>query len=303
MNFYHMLLMKGIYNMKSGFVAIIGRPNVGKSTIINAILDTKLSIVTSKSQTTRDTIKGIYNEKDYQIVFLDTPGIHKPIQELGKSMNKKAIDASNDVDGLIIVIDASETIGAGDSFIAENVRKDIPTFIVLNKIDLANINEVMKAKEGIEKLYPKAKIIETSAINDFNIDELLMSVKTCIKEGPQYYPLDMISDVDQIFRIKEIIRAQVLNCLREEVPHNIAIRLDDIKSKSESVLIIGSIIVARDSHKGIVIGEKGKMIKKIGSRARVELKELLHKRIYLELLVKVDKDWTNNPKALKKYGY
>ncbi len=289
--------------MKSGFVSIIGRPNVGKSTLINAILDTKLSIVTSKSQTTRDLIKGIYNDNDSQIVFIDTPGIHKPIKELGKLMNKKAFDSLKDIDAAIIVIDASKYIGNGDKYISENIKVKVPTFIILNKIDLVNINDVIKAKEEIAKLYPSTKVIEMSAIKGFNIDTLIKELKEVLVEGPQYYPLDMISDVDHIFKLKEIIREKVLLCLNEEVPHNIAIRLDDIKTQTTRALIHASIVVSKDSQKGIVIGKGGKMLKKIGTLARKDMEDLLKKSIRLEILVKVDEGWIDNSSALKKYGY
>lgn len=289
--------------MKSGFVSIIGRPNVGKSTILNALLERKISIVTEKAQTTRNAIKGIYDDGEYQIIFIDTPGIHKAHHSLGKIMNRDALDSAKDVDAIVLVVDASKKIDEGDMFIHESLSKNIPTYIAINKIDLVRITEAQQIKAKYQDLYPNAKIIEMSAIENFGVDTLLSDIKSVIKEGPRYFEEDAISDKDSSFFVSEVIREKLLKLLKEEVPHNLAVRVDEIKHKSESVLIRATIIVDRDSHKGIVIGKDGKRIKAIGTMARKELEEYFSKRIFLELFVSVKEDWLNNPRILKELGY
>lgn len=289
--------------MKSGFVSIVGRPNVGKSTILNALLERKISIVTEKAQTTRNAIKGIYDDGEHQIIFIDTPGIHKAHHSLGKIMNRDALDSAKDVDAIILVVDASKKIDEGDMFIHESLSKNIPTYIAINKIDLVRITEAQQIKAKYQELYPNAKIIEMSAIENFGVDTLLSDIKSVIKEGPRYFEEDAISDKDSSFFVSEVIREKLLKLLKEEVPHNLAVRIDEIKHKSESVLIRATIIVDRDSHKGIVIGKDGKRIKAIGTMARKELEEYFSKRIFLELFVSVKEDWLNNPRILKELGY
>ena len=289
--------------MKSGFVSIVGRPNVGKSTILNALLERKISIVTEKAQTTRNAIKGIYDDGEYQIIFIDTPGIHKAHHSLGKIMNKDALDSAKDVDAIVLVVDASKKIDEGDMFINKTLDKDVPMYIVINKIDLVRINQAQDIKTQYQALYPQAKIVEMSAIENFGIDTLLDKIKSVIKEGPRYFAEDTISDKDSSFFISEVIREKLLKLLKEEVPHNLAVRVDEIKHKKEAVAIRATIIVDRDSHKGIVIGKDGKRIKAIGIRARKELEEYFQKRIYLELFVSVKEDWLNNPRILKELGY
>ena len=290
--------------MKSGFVAILGRPNVGKSTIINSIVNHRVSIVTDKSQTTRNNIIGIYNAEDVQIVFLDTPGIHKPMQQLDQEMNNMAYSAAHDVDAAILVVDASKPFGTGDQFIIDHLDiKNAPLIIVFNKIDLARLNETEVLKKTYRDIFPKALFIDTVAKEKFNIDELIKEVVNLLPEGPAYYPTEIITDKDEIFQIKEIIREKILKQLRDEVPHSIAIYMDHIEWESKPVQIMASIIVDKESQKGIVIGAGGKRIKEIGSRARIDIERLLGKHVYLELQVKVDKDWRNEPKALKTYGY
>ena len=290
--------------MKSGFVAILGRPNVGKSTLLNAILNKKVSIVTDKSQTTRNNIKGIYNEEGVQIIFLDTPGIHKPHQKLGEEMNIMAYSAAHDVDVLILVVDASLPFGKGDEYILSHLDiQNTPLIIVLNKSDLARITEVKALKETYLSRFPKAKIVETVGIEKFNVDELLKEVISLLPEGPMYYPTDVITDKDEIFQIKEIIREKILKTLKDEVPHAVAIFMDNIEWEQDPIHIQASIIVEKDSQKGIVIGEKGKRIKYIGSKAREDIEKLLHTHVFLELFVKVQEDWRNEESSLKNYGY
>ncbi len=290
--------------MKSGFVAILGRPNVGKSTLINNIVNHNVSIVTDKSQTTRNNIIGIYNAEEVQIVFLDTPGIHKPKQQLGKEMNSMAYSAAHDVDIAVLVVDASKPFGAGDQFIIEHLDiHNTSLVIVFNKIDLARLNETEELKKTYRKIFPKAFFIDTVAKERFNVDELIKTIVNLLPEGPAYYPTEMVTDKDEIFQIKEIIREKILKSLREEVPHSIAIYMDHIDWESKPIEIIASIIVEKDSQKGIVIGAGGKRIKEIGSRARSDIERLLGKHVYLELKVKVDEDWRNETKSLVNYGY
>ena len=289
--------------MKSGFVSIVGRPNAGKSTIINALLERKLSIVTEKAQTTRNSIKGIYDDGEYQIIFIDTPGIHKANHSLGKFMNKEALDSTKDVDANILVVDASRKFDAGDQFINETLSKEIPLFIVINKIDLMRLPEVQEIKAKYKEMYPNAKILEASAIENFGIEELLKEVKIVIKEGPRYFAEDQLTDKDSSFMISEVIREKLLKLLKDEVPHDLAVRVDEIKSKKEAVFIRATIIVDKESHKGIVIGKGGKRIKAIGMKARKDLEEFYNKRIFLELFVSVKEDWLNNPRILKELGY
>jgi len=290
--------------MKSGFVAILGRPNVGKSTIINKIVNQQVSIVTDKSQTTRNNIIGIYNDENTQIVFVDTPGIHKPMQELGQEMNNMAYSVAHDVDVAILVVDASKLFGGGDQYIIDHLDiHNVPLIIAFNKIDLARLDKAQELKKTYLSFFPKATIIETVAKDGFNIDELIKTVTSLLPEGPAYYPTEMVTDKDEIFQIKEIIREKVLIQLREEVPHSIAIYLDNIEWESNPIKIFASIIVEKESQKGIVIGAGGRRIKEIGTYARHDIERLLKQHVYLEIQVKVNPDWRNDPVSLKTYGY
>ena len=290
--------------MKSGFVAILGRPNVGKSTILNGVINKKVSIVTDKSQTTRNQIKGIYNSKDLQIIFIDTPGIHKPHAKLGEEMNVMAYSAAHDVDVNILVVDASRPFGEGDEFLLEHLDiKNAPLIIVLNKIDEARITEVQALKDKYHELLPNAEIIETVAKEKFNLDLLIKTVEKYLEEGPEYYPVESYTDKDEVFQIKEIIREKVLKTLRDEVPHSIAIYVNNIDYESNPMHILATIIVEKDSQKGIVIGKNGQRIKHIGQKAREDIEKLLKKHIFLELFVKVKDDWRNNDDLLEQYGY
>lgn len=289
--------------MKSGFVSIIGRPNVGKSTLLNKILDKKVSIVSEKAQTTRNNIKGIYHRDDVQIVFVDTPGIHKPHVKLGEEMDKMAYASLEEIDALILVIDVSKKFGAGDTFLLEKVNVDVPLFIIINKIDLATIVEVNELKMIYTEKFPKAKIIECVALEGFNVDTLIEEIIKVLPEGPAYYEKETITDQDEIFQMKEIIREKALRILRDEVPHSIAVYMDHIDWDSSPIEIKASIIVEKESQKGIVIGKGGKKIKEIGSLARKDIESLLHKHVFLELFVKVREDWRNEETYLKEFGY
>ena len=290
--------------MKSGFVAILGRPNVGKSTIINNIVNHNVSIVTDKSQTTRNNIIGIYNAEGVQIVFLDTPGIQKPMQQLGKEMNNMAFSAAHDVDVALFVVDASKPFGTGDQFIIDHLDiHNVPLIIVFNKIDLARLDKTESLKKIYREIFPNATFIDAVAKEGFNIDEIIKAVTEKLPEGPAYYPTETVTDKDQIFQIKEIIREKILKQLSEEVPHSIAIYMEHIDWESKPIQILASIIVEKDSQKGIVIGAGGKRIKEIGSRARKDIERLLGKHVFLELKVKVNEDWRDDPSSLKTYGY
>lgn len=290
--------------MKSGFVAILGRPNVGKSTIINNIVNHNVSIVTDKSQTTRNNIIGIYNAEGVQIVFLDTPGIHKPMQQLGKEMNNMAFSAAHDVDVALFVVDASKPFGTGDQFIIDHLDiHNVPLIIVFNKIDLARLDKTESLKKIYREIFPNATFIDAVAKEGFNIDEIIKAVTEKLPEGPAYYPTETVTDKDEIFQIKEIIREKILKQLSEEVPHSIAIYMEHIDWDSKPIQILASIIVEKDSQKGIVIGAGGKRIKEIGSRARKDIERLLGKHVFLELKVKVNEDWRDDPSSLKTYGY
>ncbi len=293
--------------MKSGFVAILGRPNVGKSTLLNDFLNTKISIVTNKSQTTRNVVKGIYNDKDCQIVFVDTPGIHKPLAKLGKEMNQMAYESTSDVDAILLVVDVSKPFGIGDEFVISklNIDESLSDKLIIcyNKIDLAKLDEALKVKEEYKKYFPNAKTIDLCAQDKFNVDELLKIIKSMLPEGPIYYPQDIISDQDDVFFIKEIIREKALQELSQEVPHALAIYIDNVSWEENPMPITATIFVEKDSQKGIVIGANGKKIKEIGSKARKSLEAKFHKQVYLDLLVKVDEDWRNKDNSLKTYGY
>ena len=290
--------------MKSGFVSILGHPNVGKSTILNGIINRKISIVTDKSQTTRNVIKGIYRGKDSQIIFIDTPGIHKPHAKLGVEMNNMAYSNAHEADINILVVDASKKFDESDEFLLSHLDiNNAPLIIVFNKIDKARITEVEALKAVYREKQPKSHFIDTVASERFNLEELIALTEKLLPEGPEYYPGSEITDKDEVFQIKEIIREKVLKSLRDEVPHSIAIYVNNIDWEENPMHIRASIIVEKDSQKGIVIGAGGKRIKEIGLKARKDIERLLNKHVYLELFVKVQSDWRNNDDLLETYGY
>ncbi len=290
--------------MKSGFVSILGRPNVGKSTLLNGILKQKVSIVTDKSQTTRNVIKGIYNAEGVQIVFTDTPGIHKPKEKLGKEMNNMAYSAAHDVDVNILVIDASVPFGPGDEYLLEHLDiKNSPLILVFNKIDEARLDKVINLKKIYEEKCPSAIVIDTVAKDGFNLDTLLNKIIELLPEGPAYYSVEETTDKDIVFQIKEIIREKVLRNLRDEVPHATAVYMESIDYEENPMHIKASIIVEKEGQKGIVIGSGGKRIKQIGSQARKDIEALLHKHVFLELFVKVQEGWRDDEESLETYGY
>lgn len=292
-------------SFKSGFVSIIGRPNVGKSTLLNQILKQKVAIVTPKAQTTRNRIQGIYTTDSEQIIFIDTPGIHKSHNELGKRMNDMAIASISGIDVILYMIDATSPIGSGDKFVIDNLKESkIPIILVANKVDL--IKDEQQVKENVDSYKEYGNFtngITISASNYFNIDELLKVVVSKLDEGPMYYPKDQLIDQPERFVVCELIREQVLLNTSEEVPHSVAITIDRYKEKEKIIEIHATIVVERGSQKKIIIGAKGSMIKKIGTKARQEIKNFLGMPVYLELFVKVEENWRNKTYQLKEFGY
>ena len=290
---------------KSGFVCIIGRPNVGKSTLLNQILKQKVVIVSLKAQTTRNKIQGIYTTDEEQIIFIDTPGIHKAKNELGIVMNEFAFSSLSGADLIVYVIDATTPIGSGDEFIIEALQKvKIPIFLVANKVDL--VDDTNKIVENINSYKMKGNFtsgITISATNHFNIDQLLDMIKEKLPVGPMYYPKDQLLDQPERFVVLEMIREKVLLNTKDEVPHSVAITIERFKERNHLVEIMATIIVERDSQKKIIIGKDGSMIKKIGTQARRDIVKLLGCKVHLELFVKVEKDWRNKRYQLKEFGY
>lgn len=284
--------------MKSGFVSLVGRSNVGKSTILNAIIGKKISIVTPKKQTTRNSIQGIYNDNDSQIIFIDTPGIHKPINELGVKMDKASYSSIRDCDVAVLVVDASRPFGEGDQFLFDHLKFDCKLVIAFNKIDLTNIELVSALKEKYKEHYHPLAIVELSAIEKFGIEDLIKIIKENLDEGPQYYDLETITNMDIKFRIQEIIREKMLLLLKEEVPHSVAVICSDIVNDVTPIEVYAKIIVERESQKGIVIGAKGKMIKRIGTLARKDIEQLIGRHINLQLMVQVVDNWRNSSRFL-----
>jgi GTPase len=289
--------------MKSGFVALIGKPNVGKSTILNGILGNKVSIVTAKSQTTRDNIQGIYNDQDSQIIFVDTPGIHKPQSDLGVVLDKRAYSSIRDCDLSVFVVDGSKEFNDGDQFLFDHLKFDCPVIIAFNKIDLTNIELITKLKKIYAEHFKNCDIIELSALENFNLDGLVKLIKTKLPEGPQYYDVDVLTDKDIKFHIQEAIREKCLKFLSEEVPHGIAVVCDAVKVNGREVVAECKIICEKESQKGIIIGREGRMIKKIGSTAREDLEKMTKKHVVLNIVVRVVKDWRNSSKYLVELGY
>lgn len=290
---------------KSGFVSIIGRPNVGKSTLLNNFLGMKLAIVSPRAQTTRNRIQGIYTTETEQIIFIDTPGIHKPKNELGNVMNEFAFSALEGTDLILMLVDASSPIGDGDKYIIEQLSKvKIPVILVLNKVDLVEDEVVlMNNLNSYKEAYKFAGGITLSATEGFNIDKLKDMIVDRLEVGPMYYPEDQVLDLPERFVVAEIIREKVLLKTKEEIPHSVAVTIESFKEKSKMIEINATIIVERPSQKMIIIGKGGNMIKSIGTDARRDIVKFLNQKVYLELFVKVETNWRNNKKYLKEFGY
>lgn len=290
---------------KSGFVAIVGRPNVGKSTLMNHVIGQKIAIMSDKPQTTRNKIHGVYTTEDTQIVFLDTPGIHKRQSKLGDYMNQTAFNTLGEVEAVLFLIDAAEGLGGGDRFIAEQLKQvKTPVILVLNKIDRIEPEALLPLIEQYRKLYDFAEIVPISAKMGNNVNTLLDQIQKYLPEGPQYYPDDQITDHPEQFVIAELVREKILHMTREEVPHSIAVLIEDMKVQDNGVVhIMAVIFVERDSQKGIIIGKQGAMLKEVGKQARQDIQNLLGSKIFLELWVKVKKDWRNQERVLRDLGF
>ena len=292
-------------SFKSGFVAIVGRPNVGKSTFMNYVLGQKIAIMSDKAQTTRNKIQGVYTKDNAQIVFLDTPGIHKPKHELGEFMVKSAYSALKEVDAVLFMVNVSEKRGPGDDFIIEKLKGiKTPIFLVLNKIDLVTPEVLLERVESYKDALDFAGVFPISVLQGNNVNELMEALIEALPEGPQYYPADQITDHPEYFVVSELIREKILQLTQEEIPHSVAVTVDKMqKDEFDKVHVYANIIVERKSQKGIIIGKGGRLLKEIGTRARRDIHQLLGNKVYLELWVKVEKDWRKRKSNLQEYGY
>ena len=290
---------------KSGFVSIIGRPNVGKSTFMNRVIGHKIAIMSDKAQTTRNKIQGVMTRNDAQIIFLDTPGIHKPKHKLGDYMMRETKNTLSEIDAIMFMVNVNEEIGRGDEYIMEMLKNvKTPVFLVLNKIDLVHPDALMPRIEQYQKYMNFTEIVPISALEGLNVDHFIDVLKTYLPEGPKYYPDDQISDHPEQFVVSEIIREKILHLTSEEIPHAIGVNVDRmIKENDERVRVEATIYVERDSQKGIVIGKGGKKLKEVGKRARHDIEMLLGSKVYLELWVKVQKDWRNKVNFIRQMGY
>lgn len=290
--------------MRSGFVSLIGRPNVGKSTLLNSIVGKKIAITSDKAQTTRNIIQGIYNEEDTQIVFVDTPGIHKPVHKLGKVLNRQAYYTIDDVDIILFLVDVSVKLGTGDKYVIEKIKEaKKPTILVLNKIDMIRKDDLLLKIDEYKDLYEFEEIVPVSAFKNINIDRLIEVIKSHLPDQVKYYNNEQVTNKLIDFLIAEIIREKILNTTEEEVPHSTTCIVDSIELGKTSNTINATIIVDRDSLKKIIIGKQGSKIKEIGSLARVEIEELMGKKVYLDLFVKTVKKWRDKDKYLSEFGY
>ena len=293
-------------NFKSGFVTIVGRPNVGKSTFLNNVIGQKIAIMSDKPQTTRNKVQGVYTTDDSQMIFIDTPGIHKPKHKLGEFMLKVSKNALREVEVIMFMINATQKLGAGDKYIMEMLKDTkTPVFLVVNKIDAVHPDGLLEIIDAYKAEFDFAEIIPISALQGNNVQQLLDTLKKYLPEGPQYYPADQVTDHPERFIIAELIREKVLHLTRDEVPHSVAVEIEKIAKddNKDLVRINASLIVERDSQKGIVIGKRGALLKEIGTRARKDIETLLGSKVYLELWVKVQKDWRDRASQLRDYGY
>lgn len=290
---------------KSGFVSIIGRPNVGKSTFVNRVIGHKIAIMSDKAQTTRNKIQGVMTRDDAQIIFIDTPGIHKPKHKLGDYMMRVAKNTLSEIDAIMFMVNVNEDIGRGDEYIMEMLKNvKTPIFLVLNKIDLVHPDTMMPKIEQYQSYMDFTDIIPISALEGLNVDHFIDVLKSFLPEGPKYYPDNQISDHPEQFVLSEIIREKILHLTSEEIPHAIGVNVDRmIKEDEDRVRIEATIYVERDSQKGIVIGKGGKKLKEVGKRARRDIEMLLGSKVYLELWVKVQRDWRNKVNFIRQIGY
>ena len=291
--------------MRSGFVSIIGRPNVGKSTLINAIINRKVAITSDVSGTTRNIIQGIYNDSDSQIVFVDTPGIHKPINRLGKVLNKEALAQSKDVDLILFVVDVASGIGKGDMFILDNLKEsDIPVILVLNKIDEISTDKLFRTINEFKDIYPFVEVVPTSGLKNDNVEHLISVIKNYLHDEVKYFPDEYYTSSSIKFMVSELVREKLLQVTEDEIPHSITCFTTLYEEKKDIVNINVDIIVDRDNIKRIIIGKNGSRLKTVGTLARKEIEEeLTGKKVYLELFVKTIKNWKDKEKYLIELGF
>ncbi len=291
---------------KSGFASIIGRPNVGKSTLMNKVVGEKIAIMSDKPQTTRNKVQAVYTEKDFQVIFLDTPGIHKPKNKLGEYMVKAATETLNEVDLVLFVVDDSSSIGPGDRMIIEDLKKvKTPVVLVINKIDKISKEELISLIEMYSKEEVFKEIVPLSALKEPHLNSLMKVIKKYLPEGPQYFPGDMLTDQPERVLISELIREKVLHYIHDEVPHGVAVEIESMKSREGNTIVDISAVIycERDSHKGIIIGKNGKKLKGIGKSAREDIERLLGSKVYLQTWVKVRENWRNNANYINGFGY
>lgn len=290
---------------RSGFIALIGRPNVGKSTLLNQFVGEKIAIMSDKSQTTRNKIQGVYTDDTSQIIFIDTPGIHKPKHKLGQYMLDITYDTFNEVDCILYVFDVNQKFGGGEGFILDLLKKTkTPVILVLNKIDLLLKEQLLPIIKDMSERFTFKEIIPVSAKTGENLDYIIAELKNYLPVDPQYYPAEMVTDQPEVFLMEEIIREKVLHLTEEEIPHSVAVKIDSLIERSEDAIYLGATIyLERDSQKGIVIGKKGQMLKEIGTRSRLEIEKLLGSKIFLDLHVKVKSNWRQKETDLRSLGY
>ncbi len=288
---------------RSGFVAVIGKPNVGKSTLINALIGEKVAITSPKPQTTRNKILGIKNGEDFQIVFVDTPGIHNGQSELAKYLRKSTETATNDVDAVVVLLDASKVTKTDYDLIAKQENRKVPVFVVINKIDISSYEKLYPILDKLNEFRFVKQFVTLSALRRSNLDVLLSALLNVMPEGPAYYPTDQYTDKNERFMVAEIVREKSLLFLQEEIPHGIAVEIVLFKKLKNIIKISANIICESDRHKQIIIGAKGAMLKKIGTSSRGEMEKLLGSPVMLELFVKVKPDWKQNKSTLKDLGY
>lgn len=292
--------------MRSGFVALIGRPNVGKSTLMNHLVGEKIAIMSDKPQTTRNQIRGILTQEQAQIIFLDTPGIHRPHSKLGENLVRMAQKTFQEVDVILFLVDAHEGLGGGDRFIMRHLKQvQTPVFLVVNKIDQVHPDQLLPLIDQYRSLFSFSEVVPVSALKGNNTNTLLDLIVQSLPEGPMYYPVDQITDHPEQFIVSEVIREKVLQLTREEIPHSVAVEIEEMKLRSDSSIldIRATIYTERSSQKGILIGKQGSLLKEVGKRARTECEALLGYRIFLDLWVKVKKDWRNEMQMLRQFGY
>lgn len=291
---------------RSGFVTIIGRPNVGKSTLMNHLVGEKIAIMSDKPQTTRNRIQSILTRDDFQVVFIDTPGIHKPKHKLGYYMVKVAETTLNEVDIVLMLVEPTPHIGQGDRYVISELQKvKTPVILVINKIDTVEKQALLEVIEAYKNVYNFAEIIPISAFTGENCDRLLDVIRERLPKGPQYFPADMITDQPEKQLVAELIREKALHLLQQEIPHGIAVEIESMKKREDQDIVdINAVIYCeRDSHKAIVIGKQGSMLKQIGSRSRIDIERLLGSKVFLELWVKVKKNWRDDDFLLKNFGF